>query len=719
MSTGQLSPRGIGQPARSSAESPRGRLKPGLIRLLGAILLLAPASTAQTGVQTPEQFFGFRIGTDGELARYPRVLEYLQHLAHQTDRVRYEELGRTTLGNSYVLATISAPSNLLRLERLVEINRRLADPRGLSETEAGRLAREGRPFYFLYATIHSTEVGNGQAVIEIAHRLATGQDEAVQEILDNTVLLLVPSQNPDGQQLVIDHWYETKGTPLARVYPDLYHRYTGHDNNRDWFMLTQKETRLAVGVHSRFKPQLTHDMHQTSPLRARIFVPPFDDPYDANIHPILREAQAQVGIAMRATFAAEGKQGAQSSTRYDLWTPARQYMAYHGQPRILTEIASVNLADPFVNPAGPNAPLGPREVGSNFPMPYASAEWRLRQIVDYGITAVTAGLTHVAKYRVAWLENFYKVHRDWLDWSGTPAAFVVSAEQRDPFETYELLEILHTAQVEMQRARAPFSAGGKSYPEGSWVIPLAQPYGAFAKTMLERQAYPDLRLYPGGPPKAPYDVAGHTLGLLMGVAVDAVDAPIHAELEPVRTLEPPAALWPGKPRWGYVIGPESNAGSAPCLACSEPAFRCFARSRASRLRAVASRPGRSWCRRREGQCWGRSRARRASPSPPQTRRPRSTRCASSRPRASACGRGPATCPAAGCSFSSSSTTSNTASCPLLTSTATSTISTTSSCCPREPARSPSSRASIPFVTVPSGSGLTASASPAGRNSPSG
>jgi hypothetical protein len=175
MSTGQLSPRGIGQPARSSAESPRGRLKPGLIRLLGAILLLAPASTAQTGVQTPEQFFGFRIGTDGELARYPRVLEYLQHLAHQTDR----GATRSWAGRRwklYVLATISAPQPP-PAERLVD-QRASRGPRSLSETEAGRLAREGRPFYFLYATIHSTEVGNGQAVIEIAHRLATGQDEA-------------------------------------------------------------------------------------------------------------------------------------------------------------------------------------------------------------------------------------------------------------------------------------------------------------------------------------------------------------------------------------------------------------------------------------------------------------------------------------------------------------------------------------------------------------
>ena len=156
-----------------------------------------PAPSGQT--QTPEQFFGFKIGTDGELARYPKILEYLQHLSKTTNRLKYQEVGKTTMGNPYVLATISAPENLAKLDRLVEINRRLADPRGLSEAEARRLAQEGRAFYFVYGTIHSTEVGNTQSLIEIAHRLATDGSPEIKQILDNVVVLLVPSQNPDGQ----------------------------------------------------------------------------------------------------------------------------------------------------------------------------------------------------------------------------------------------------------------------------------------------------------------------------------------------------------------------------------------------------------------------------------------------------------------------------------------------------------------------------------------
>ena len=524
------------------------------------VVTLAPTGAASEAIQSPSEYFGFEIGTDGELARYPKVLEYMKHLAEHSDRLSYQQRGTTTDGHPYVLLTFSSKKNLGRIERLVEINHRLADPRGLSQDSATSLTREGVPFYFLYATIHSTEVGNGQAIINIAHRLATEESVEIQEILDNTVVLLVPSQNPDGQVRVIDHWYATKGTSFNRVYPDLYHRYTGHDDNRDWFMFTQKETRLAVDIHRDYKPHITHDMHQMGTRGARMFVPPFRDPFDPNIHPLLIEGQAQIGIAMASALIADGKSGIVYNEQYDLWTPARQYMLYHGQPRILTEIASANLADPFINPNGRLQPLGPQEQRWNYPVPYKSGVWRLRDIVDYGSVAVFAALEHMAKYRTRWLERFYLVHRDWVAWNESPYAFIIPARQRDPFETYELLEILHFAEVEIHQSRTHFQVAGKHYPEGSWVVLLAQPYGAFAKTMLEKQVYPDLRSYPGGPPIPPYDVTAHTLGLLMGVDVDRIDEPFEADLVRLTEIAPNYTPMPQRPGWAYAIGPSSNAG---------------------------------------------------------------------------------------------------------------------------------------------------------------
>jgi hypothetical protein len=373
-------------------------------------------------------------------------------------------------------------------------------------------------------------------------------------------VLLVPSQNPDGQHLVIDHWYKTKGTTLTRVYPDLYHKYVGHDDNRDWFMFTQIETRLNLQVQSRFKPQISHDMHQQGPMGSRIFVPPFEDPFDANMHPILRLGQATVGQAMAQALIAEGKEGVAWKEGYDMWTPARQYMVYHGQPRILTEIASASLADPFVNPAGKDTPLGPQESRWNFPRPYTKGEWRLSQIVDYGVTVALAGIQHVAKYRTTWMDNFYKVHRDWVNWKGTPYAFVVPAAQRDPMATKEMLDILKLGEVELHRASAPFTAGGTQYAAGSVVVKLAQPYGAFAKTMLEKQVYPDLRIFPGGPPESPYDVTAHTLWMLMGVAVDQIAEPFDATLELMKAVTPAPSSMPSRPKYAYLVGPETNAG---------------------------------------------------------------------------------------------------------------------------------------------------------------
>ena len=538
--------------------------------------------SVEAAVRAPNDFFGFELGSDGQLAPYPRVVEYLQHLGTETDRVQFTELGRTTLDNPYVLAAFSSAENLARLPRLIEITNRLANPRGLSEEEARALSREGRPFYFLYATIHSSEIGNGQAIIEIAHRMATSGEPEVREILDNAVLLLVPSQNPDGQVLLIDHYKKTEGTSQNRVFPDLYHHYTGHDDNRDWYMFTQKETLLNVeGVQNTYRPQVTHDMHQMGSGGARIFVPPFIDPYDPNMHPILVEGQAQVGLAMASALVAEGREGVSYFRQYDLWTPARQYMVYHGQPRILTEIASANFADPLVRDDGQS--FGPQEKRWNFPRPYTRSDWRLRDIMDYGKTAVFAGVTHLAKYRETWLYNFYQVHRDWVDRAEAPYAFVIPAAQRDPFETYELLRILEIGDVEIHRARSNFRAAGRGFAAGDWVIRLDQPYGAFAKTMLEKQDYPDLRAFPGGPPIPPYDVTAHTLGYLMGVETVQIDEPLGIELNRVDAVSPPSVRLPDA-RWAYVISPTSNAAFKAVTslqAAGVPVFRTAAATMAA------------------------------------------------------------------------------------------------------------------------------------------
>ena len=452
-----------------------------------ALTLLTLSSgrmTAQQAVPHPDQYFGFKIGTDGELARYPKILEYFQLLAKQTDRVKYEELGKTTMGNSYPLLRdqlAAEPGEVRSAGRDQPAARRSAR---LDDAEAQKLAAEGKPFYFVYATIHSTEVWNGQAIINIVHRLATENTPMIRQILDNRVVLMVPSQNPDGQHLVIDHWYKTKGTHYSACLPDLYHKYVGHDDNRDWFMFTQKETRMNIEAGAEQVQADHHSRHAPAGRRRLAHL-------RAAVHRAVRSQHASA-----AAHGAEHRRpgdGARRCSRkarkvwrgkpaYDMWSPARQYMVYHGQPRILTEIANSALADPVKSANG--RPFGPQESLGHFPVPYSKDTWTLGQQVDYGITAALAGMTHVAKYGPKWLGNYYRVHKDNVNCSGGPYAFVVPAAQRDPYGAYEMLDILKFGDVEIHNATAPFTANGKQYPAGSLVIKTAQPTAAFAKTML-------------------------------------------------------------------------------------------------------------------------------------------------------------------------------------------------------------------------------------------
>ncbi|MEW2544737.1 M14 family zinc carboxypeptidase [Streptomyces sp. NPDC047002] len=506
-------------------------------------------------VPSPAEYFGTPIGADGFLAQWHRMVPYFRLLADRSDRLRYEEIGKTTHGNPYILLTISSPKNLADLDRLVGINARLSDPRGLSEAGAKKLAAEGKPFYYVQAGIHSTEVGNSQAAIEWAHRLATERSDYVEKILDNLVILLQPCQNPDGIVLVNDYFAATAGTGYDRTYPDLYNKYTGHDDNRDWIMLTQVESRYNVSVLNKYRPQVFQDSHGAGAGAPRLFTPPYLSPYDPNIDTILVQETDAVGLAMQRGMTAAGMKGNGWGSEYDYWSPSRQYCVYHGSARILTEAAAAaNLAYPQVG----KGPLGQQTTDINFIEPYDSDTWTLRDIVDRVSQAFYSGIETVAHDTYNWLFDTYRVGRKAV--TRTDAyAYVVPAGQRDPQAVRDALEILHLGAVEIHQAGAAFSAGGQKYPAGSYVIHFQQPYAGFAKTLLEVQEYPQLLQYPGGPPQRPYDTTAQTLPMLLGFRADLVKEPFSVATTELGSIAAPAvAVPPAPPRTGaYAIGPES------------------------------------------------------------------------------------------------------------------------------------------------------------------
>jgi hypothetical protein len=505
-----------------------------MLRLLLCALLALPAFSA---VPTPESHFGHKIGIDNELLDWDKVVSYFQLLEKSSDRIKYIELGKTVEGRTQIAAAISSAANIKNLEHYRDIQMRLTDPRRTTPAEAARLANEGKAIVMITCSIHATEVASTHTAVEFAYRLLTEESNPkFKAILDNTIILLEPSQNPDGVDIVTRWYRKTRGTKFDGTNPpELYHHYVGHDDNRDWYIFTQPETRGTASLENKWHPEIVYDVHQMGQTTARIFVPPWMDPVDPNIDPILASICNQIGAGMATDLAAAGKTGIAMNAMYDFWSPGRQYQAYHGGARILTESASVNLATPVkITPdmISDNA-LGynPRERSWNYLNPWMEGTWRLRDIIDYQSIAWESLLYQAATRRADMLRYFYQINKHNVERS-EPYAFVIPASQRDPGAARKMLETLAFGEAEIQRASEPFQADGKQYAAGSYVVSMHQPFSGWAKTLLEKQNYPDLRLYPGGPPKRPYDVTAQTLPMLMGVDVVTVKDSFRAPLKP-------------------------------------------------------------------------------------------------------------------------------------------------------------------------------------------
>ncbi|MFN3323169.1 MAG: M14 metallopeptidase family protein [Bryobacteraceae bacterium] len=500
-----------------------------------AVLLAAPSGRLDGAVPTPESHFGHVMGADRSSLEWARVVSYFQALARSSPRVRIEEIGASVGGRPMIAAVIAAPETLRNLDRYRSMQKALADPRRTTPAEAERLIAQGKSIVLITCAIHSTEVASTHTAVEFAHRMATANDKKTRRILDETIFLLVPSLNPDGTDIVTAWYRKTLGTPWEGTSPpELYHKYLGHDNNRDWYIFTQPETRNTISrLHNVWHPQIVFDVHQQGPNTSRMFVPPWLDPIDPNVDPIIAQQSNMIGMGMALDLTAAGKKGVAVNAMYDFWTPARHYQAYHGGVRILSESASARLSSPItVQPDEiQETALGysPRVRSWNHLEPWEGGEWRLRDIVDYQLIAMESCLYQAAIRREDLLRNFYRVGRRAVERT-SPYAFVLPAEQHDPGAARKLIETLAFGLVEVETAKRPFRAGSREYPAGSFVIRMQQPYSAFAKTLLERQQYPDLRLYPGGPPRRPYDVTAHTLPLLMGVDVDAIADRFQADL---------------------------------------------------------------------------------------------------------------------------------------------------------------------------------------------
>ncbi|MEX1049942.1 MAG: M14 metallopeptidase family protein, partial [Gemmatimonadales bacterium] len=462
-------------------------------------LRLAPfflAATVAAQVPSPEAHLGFRPGTDSVLADWSQINRYLSALANASPVVRLDTIGRTHLNKPLLMVTFASEPNMGRLAELRAAQARLADPRVMDAAEIDRLVRSSPAVVLINNNIHSTEIASSQMQLEMAHKFAT--DPMWRGWLDSTVVLMIPSTNPDGLDTTIAWYRQHKGTRYeSGPMPWLYHPYVGHDNNRDWYMLTQPETRdISRVIYEEWFPAVVWDIHQMGNNGARLFIPPFADPVNPNLDPILVAATNLVGTAMAGAVLDAGLTGVSHQRQFDLWWHGgfRTAPARHNMIGILSEMASARLASPIQqDPANLRQP----ERGINYPAPWPGGWWRMRDIVDYELYLTEGLMRLVATQREQFVRRFVTLGARAIADTTGPSALLIPAAQRDPEAWYTLADLLIRTGADIRQR-----------PNGDLVIPMNQPFRIHVKDLLERQVYPDNR--------QPYDVAGWSLGMQMG-----------------------------------------------------------------------------------------------------------------------------------------------------------------------------------------------------------
>jgi hypothetical protein len=604
---------------RVSTTSQHRRL-PAVILFAAAMALLPQLASAQK-ITSPKEQFGFNIGDDYKLANYTQFESYWHKLAKESNRMKLVEIGKTAEGRPQLMAIISSPANLAKLDRYKEISAKLSHAEGLSDADARALAHEGKSVVWIDGGLHATEVLGAAQLIETVYQLVSKSDPETMRILNDCIILAVHA-NPDGMELV-SNWYMKDADTLKRNMniPRLYQKYIGHDNNRDFYMMNQPESRnINHQLYWEWFPQIVYNHHQTGPAGTVMFAPPFRDPFNYNFDPLVPVELDLVAAAMHSRFEAEGKPGVTMRTgaNYSTWWNGglRTTVYFHNQIGLLTEAIG--------NPTPMNIPfvLEQQLPRADLPYPIAPQRWHFRQSIEYSLTANRAVLDIASRERENLLYNIYKMGRNSIErgsrdsWTASPSGieavrkkaaadqasagaevggsgrrggggggggavdvkyftdvlhaadkrdprgYIVPSDQPDFMTATKFINTLRHTGITVLRATAPFTVKGKNYPAGSYVVKTAQAFRPHVLDMFEPQDHPNDFAYPGGPPKRPYDNAGYTLAFQMGVHFDRILDPFEGPFQPITGLATPPAgkvVATGNVA-GYLVSHATNDG---------------------------------------------------------------------------------------------------------------------------------------------------------------
>ena len=547
------------------------------------VVALSTGLGAQSSrIPTPESVLGFAPGAEHKLATYDQTIDYFKKLDAASDRMTLVEAGTSTQGRTYYFALISTPENLKKVDRYREIARRLSRPEGLSEAQALALAREGKPLVHIDGGLHSTEVAGPQHTLLLAYDLLSKQnDPQIARILDNVILMLWPTINPDGHQMVADWYMKNAGTPNETL-PRLYQEYVGHDNNRDAYMLNMVESRVMEHAWRQWEPQIIYVQHQSSPFPTRIWLPPFAEPIATHAPYLMSREVNTIGMQIAQGLEERGMVGAtHMGTGYDAW-----YAGYIDYAPMFKNIASFWTETALAGMANTreytlqNYPQEYKDLRPQalYTSPWQPGKWTLRDAVDYMYVAALSVLDYAARYKENVLLNRYRSGRRQIEQhrKDGPYAYFIPQAQRDTPTAVELLRRLAFAGVRVYQTTGPLTIEGEAFPAGTWVIPTDQEYIALAREVLDPQTYPDLREFEGGPPEQPYDAAGWTLPMTMGVRVVtatkplisddrahlkvlAPDAPLAIKPTPYTAVKTDAMVFDSVPGTGFESSPMAAA----------------------------------------------------------------------------------------------------------------------------------------------------------------
>jgi hypothetical protein len=483
-------------------------------------------------VPTPASVLGHAPGDDFYLANYEDAVKYYHALAASSDRMKMFTVGKSSEGRDIEVGVISSPENLARLDEYKNTARRLATAKDLNDEQAHQLARDSKVIVHIDGGLHSSEVAGGQHSIALAYKLLSAKnDPEIDAILNNVILVLWPTLNPDGQDMVVSWYRQNVGTKYeVAPMPWLYQDYVGHDNNRDGFMMNMKEEKVVTQTELEYSPVIFYCQHQTAPFPARIWIPPFADPISSNISPYVRSWLNTIGTNMTAYLDQHHMPGAISESRFDNWYAGFTDWAgvFRGEISFFTETALYKYATPrfYTVDEFPKEYQDLRAL-SMYTTPWDGGWWHLHDAVDYMVGGSMSVLDLAAKNRETLLFNRYQSARDSIHRTEPPFAYVISDSQADVPEAGLLAQKMIDNGLDVYQSKPGFHANGIDYPAGSWVIPMDQPYAAMAKELFERQVYP---VAATGSTAAgahlPYDITGWTLPLQMGVSVDTLLDPL-------------------------------------------------------------------------------------------------------------------------------------------------------------------------------------------------